>query len=47
LQELEGLDDAALRDLYEMRADEHRAAAGREDFSGALDSLRASLHPGG
>ena len=36
MQELEGLDDAALRDLYEMRADEQRAAAGREDFSGAL-----------
>ena len=34
LQELEGLDDAALRDLYEMRAAEQRAAAGREDFSG-------------
>lgn len=34
-QELEGLDDAALRDLYEMRVAEQRAAAGREDFSGA------------
>lgn len=33
-QELEGLDDAALRDLYEMRVAEQRAAAGREDFSG-------------
>ncbi|KAL4431297.1 hypothetical protein ABPG75_006553 [Micractinium tetrahymenae] len=31
--ELEGLDDAALRDLYEMRVAEQRAAAGREDFS--------------
>lgn len=33
-QELEGLDDAALKDLYEMRVAEQRAAAGREDFSG-------------
>jgi hypothetical protein len=35
VQELENLDDAALRDLYEMRVQEQRAAAGREDFSGA------------
>ncbi|PSC74600.1 Splicing factor 3B subunit 2 [Micractinium conductrix] len=31
--ELEGLDDAALRELYEMRVQEQRSAAGREDFS--------------
>ncbi|KAI3424478.1 hypothetical protein D9Q98_010028 [Chlorella vulgaris] len=31
--ELEGLDDAALRELYEIRVQEQRAASGREDFS--------------
>eukprot|EP00887_Chlorella_sp_A99_P008170 scaffold12.g8170.t1 len=31
--ELEGLDDEALRSLYEARLAEQRAAAGREDFS--------------
>lgn len=31
--ELEGLDDAALKDLYEMRVQEQREMAGREDFS--------------
>jgi hypothetical protein len=33
-QELENLDDEALRSLYEIRVAEQRAAAGREDFSG-------------
>lgn len=31
--ELEGLDDEALRSLYELRLTEQRTAAGREDFS--------------
>ena len=31
--DLESLDDAALKDLYEMRVAEQRAAAGKEDFS--------------
>jgi hypothetical protein len=35
-QELEGLDDAALRELYEIRVQEQRAASGREDFSGVF-----------
>ncbi|KAI7836288.1 hypothetical protein COHA_009837 [Chlorella ohadii] len=40
--ELEGLDDAALRELYEMRVAEQRAAAGREDFSDMVAAKAAA-----
>jgi splicing factor 3B subunit 2 len=40
--DLEGLDDAALRELYERRVREQRAAAGREDFSDLVASKAAA-----
>lgn len=42
LQELEGLSDAALRELYEGRVVEAREAAGREDFSDMVAAKAAA-----
>lgn len=41
-QELEGLDDAALRDLYEARVAEARQQGGREDFSDLVAARAAA-----
>lgn len=40
--DLEALDDASLKDLYESRVAEKRAAAGREDFSDLVAAKAAS-----
>lgn len=42
MQDLEGLDDAALRELYEMRVAEERSKAGREDFSDLVAAKAAA-----
>lgn len=41
-EELEGLDDAALKELYDMRLKEQRIAAGREDFSDLVAAKAAT-----